>query len=86
MGTGSVGRVVASAGTPGAAAEEVGVANTTSTPSKKPPMGAPWRQKAPRPWGGIWKEARAYPKRRKEKDMKIKGTFKQMSQTKVCGK
>ena len=42
MGTGSVGRVVASAGTPGTtAAEEVGVVNTTSGPSKKPPMGAP---------------------------------------------
>ena len=41
MGTDLVGRVVVSAGTPGAAAKEVGVANTTSALSKKPPMGAP---------------------------------------------
>ena len=41
MGTDSVGRVVASAGTPGAATEEAGVANTTSAISKQPPMGAP---------------------------------------------
>ena len=41
MGTGSMGRVVASAGTPGAAAKEVGVVNTTLDPSKKPPIGTP---------------------------------------------
>ena len=41
MGIDLVGRVVASAGTPSAATEEAGVANTMSAPSKKPPMDAP---------------------------------------------
>ena len=41
MGTDSVGRVVASAGTLGAATEEAVVANTTSALLKNPPMGAP---------------------------------------------
>ena len=41
MSTGSVGRVVASVGISGAMAEKASVANTTSAPSKKPPMGAP---------------------------------------------
>ena len=41
-----MGRVVASAGTLGAVAKEAGVANTTSAPSKKPPMGAPMEPKS----------------------------------------
>ena len=41
MGTGSVGRVVALVGTPGAAAKEAGVANISSALSMKPPMSAP---------------------------------------------
>ena len=41
IGTDSVGRVVASAGTSGVVAEEAGVANTTSASSKKSPIGAP---------------------------------------------
>ena len=36
-----MGRVVASIGISGAMAEKAGVVNTTSAPSKKPPMGAP---------------------------------------------
>ena len=48
MNTGSMGRMVVSAGagTPGAAVEEVGVANTALALSKKPPMGAPMEAKS----------------------------------------
>ena len=46
MGTGSVGRVVASTRTLGAAAKEAGVANTTLAPSKKPHIGAPIEAKS----------------------------------------
>ena len=43
MGTGLVGKVGVSAGTLGATAEGASVANTTSDPSKKPPMGTPMK-------------------------------------------
>ena len=46
MNTGSMGRMVVLAGTPGAVVEEVGVANTTLAPSKKPSMGAPMEAKS----------------------------------------
>ena len=47
MGTGSVGKVVASTGTPGVAVKKAGVANTHQPHQKSPPWVHPWRQKAP---------------------------------------
>ena len=67
MGTGSVGKVVASTGTPGVAVKEAGVANTHQPHQKSPP----WVHH-----GGRKLPAVAHPRKRKEKDMKIKGTFK----------
>ena len=86
MGIGLVGRVVALAGTPDAVVEEAGFANIHQPHQRSLPWVHPWRQKAPRLWGGIQKKVRAHPRNRKEKDMKIKGTFKRMSQTKACGR